>query len=63
MCGLPSRLTAGPSLLTRRPSTAPWKAVPALCVKEKALARAAPVSAKRGRYRPGDTILAFLDGL
>src|SRR5262249_38963626 len=34
-----------------------------LALKEKALARTAPQQVKPGRYRPSDTILAFLDGL
>src|SRR5438132_1702038 len=32
-----------------------------LALKERALARTAPVSAIPGRYRPPDTLLAFLD--
>jgi integrase/recombinase XerD len=34
-----------------------------LALKEKALARTTPQHAEPGRYRPSDTILAFLDGL
>ena len=34
-----------------------------LALKEKALARTAPQHAQPGRYRPSDTVLAFLDGL
>jgi integrase/recombinase XerD len=34
-----------------------------LTLKEKALARTAPQHAEPGRYRPSDTVLAFLDGL
>ncbi|WP_158714267.1 hypothetical protein [Kitasatospora aureofaciens] len=34
-----------------------------MTIKEQALALTAPVSAKPGRYRPGDKILAFLDRL
>jgi hypothetical protein len=34
-----------------------------LAVKERAIARTAPTDAKPGRYRPTDTLLAFLDGL
>ena len=34
-----------------------------LALKEQALARTAPLEATPGRYRPSDTILAFLDGL
>ena len=32
-------------------------------LKEKAVARIAPLGAKPGRYRPSDTLLAFLEGL
>ncbi|MGH3095832.1 MAG: tyrosine-type recombinase/integrase [Streptosporangiales bacterium] len=32
-------------------------------LKEEAIARTAPLGTKPGRYRPPDTILAFLDGL
>jgi integrase/recombinase XerD len=32
-------------------------------LKEKALARTAPLGAKPGRYRPGDKLLAFLESL
>ena len=32
-------------------------------LKEKAIARTAPLGAKPGRYRPSDTLLAFLEGL
>jgi integrase/recombinase XerD len=32
-------------------------------LKEQAIARTAPLGAKPGRYRPSDTLLAFLDGL
>jgi integrase/recombinase XerD len=34
-----------------------------LAIKERALARTTPTDAKPGRYRPPDTILAFLEGL
>jgi len=34
-----------------------------LALKERALARTMPPNAKPGRYRPSNTILAFLDGL
>jgi site-specific recombinase XerD len=34
-----------------------------LALKEQALARTAPSDARAGRYRPSDTLLAFLDGL
>jgi site-specific recombinase XerD len=34
-----------------------------LALKEKALARTAPQHAEPGRYRPSDTVLAFLDSL
>ncbi len=34
-----------------------------LALKERALARTTPPGAKPGRYRPSDTLLAFLDGL
>ena len=34
-----------------------------LAVKERALARTAAPSVPPGRYRPSDTLLAFLDGL
>jgi len=32
-------------------------------LKERAIARTAPLGAKPGRYRPSDTLLAFLEGL
>ena len=32
-------------------------------LKEKAIARTAPLGAKPGRYRPSDTLLAFLESL
>lgn len=32
-------------------------------LKERAIARTAPLGAKPGRYRPADTLLAFLEGL
>ena len=32
-------------------------------LKEQAIARIAPLGAKPGRYRPTDTLLAFLEGL
>ena len=32
-------------------------------LKEKAIARTAPLGAKPGRYRPSDTLLAFLENL
>jgi hypothetical protein len=34
-----------------------------LALKEQALARTAPLDTAPGRYRPSDTIMAFLDGL
>lgn len=34
-----------------------------LAIKERALARTAPADAKPGRYRPPDTVLAFLEAL
>ena len=34
-----------------------------LAIKEKALERTAPLNAVPGRYRPTDTVLAFLEGL
>ena len=34
-----------------------------LALKEKALARTKPPDAKPGRYRPPDTLLAFLEAL
>jgi len=34
-----------------------------LAIKERALARTAPASIKPGRYRPPDTLLAYLDAL
>jgi site-specific recombinase XerD len=34
-----------------------------LALKEKALARTAPLHAEPGRYQPSDTVLAYLDGL
>ena len=34
-----------------------------LRIKEKALARTAPLGVKQGRYRPSDTLLSFLEGL
>jgi integrase len=34
-----------------------------LSIKERALARTAPLNTKPGRYRPADQLLAFLDGL
>ena len=32
-------------------------------LKERAIARTAPLGAKPGRYRPSDTLLAFLETL
>ena len=32
-------------------------------LKERAIARTAPLGAKPGRYRPSDTLLAFLESL
>ena len=32
-------------------------------IKEKAMARTRPVKAPHGRYRPDDTLLAFLEAL
>ena len=34
-----------------------------LAIKEKALAKTSPPNAKRGRYKPGDRLLAFLNSL
>jgi integrase len=34
-----------------------------ITIKEKALALAAPINAKPGRYRPTDKVLAFLETL
>ena len=34
-----------------------------LTLKERALARTAPLNAKPGRYRPPDALLAFLEAL
>jgi site-specific recombinase XerD len=34
-----------------------------LALKEKALARTTPVNTNLGRYRPSDTLLAFLEAL
>jgi integrase/recombinase XerD len=34
-----------------------------LALKERAIARTAPTGSPPGRYRPPDTLLAFLDGL
>jgi integrase len=34
-----------------------------LALKERALARTTPSNARPGRYRPPDSIVAFLDGL
>ena len=34
-----------------------------LAIKERALARTTPAGGKPGRYRPPDTVLAFLEGL
>ena len=34
-----------------------------LAIKERALARTTPPNTKPGRYRPPDTLLAFLEGL
>jgi site-specific recombinase XerD len=34
-----------------------------LAMKEDALAKLSPHLAKAGRYRPGDTLLGFLNGL
>jgi len=36
---------------------------PLPALKEKAIARTAPLGAKPGRYRPADTLLAFLEQL
>jgi integrase/recombinase XerD len=41
--------------------TPPEHADPAL--KEEAIARTTPLGIKPGRYRPADTLLAFLEGL
>jgi integrase/recombinase XerD len=34
-----------------------------MSIKERALARTAPVNTKPGHYRPSDQLLAFLDNL
>jgi integrase/recombinase XerD len=34
-----------------------------MSIKERALARTAPVNTEPGRYRPTDQLLAFLDNL
>ena len=34
-----------------------------LSIKEKALARTKPRNVTRGRYKPSDSLLAFLEGL
>jgi integrase len=34
-----------------------------LSIKERALARTTPASSKPGRYRPPDSLLAFLENL
>ena len=34
-----------------------------LAMKEKALAKTTPRRGRRGRYRPGDSLLAFLNSL
>ena len=34
-----------------------------LALKERALARTAPINAAPGRYQPGDEIINFLDSL
>jgi len=34
-----------------------------MTIKERALARLTPLSAKPGRYRPPDNLLAFLESL
>ena len=34
-----------------------------MAIKERAIARVAPPRTKTGRYRPSDTVLAFLDAL
>ena len=34
-----------------------------MSIKERALARTTPPATTPGRYRPNDTLLAFLDGL
>lgn len=34
-----------------------------LAIKERALARTAPAGIKPGRFRPPDTLVAFLDAL
>ncbi len=64
--GTPRAWTSPPShccSVTRAPLTTHIyeHADPAL--KEKAIARTAPLGVKPGRYRPSDTLLAFLDGL
>ena len=34
-----------------------------LAIKEQALARTTPINGKPGRYKPPDTLLAFLEAL
>jgi hypothetical protein len=34
-----------------------------LTIKERALARTTPISSKPGRYKPPDSLLAFLESL
>jgi len=34
-----------------------------MAIKERALARVTPIGVKPGRYRPGDALLNFLEGL
>jgi site-specific recombinase XerD len=34
-----------------------------MAIKERALARTAPPATRPGRYRPSDSLLAFLDNL
>lgn len=34
-----------------------------MAIKEQAIARTAPMDVKPGRYRPPDTLLAFLESL
>ena len=40
-----------------------YSAITDLALKERALARTAPINATPGRYQPSDKIIAFLDSL
>ena len=69
----PTRCSCAPRAWTSQPSLCGWghestqtthiygHADPAL--KEQAIARTAPLGSQPGRYRPSDTLLAFLEGL